>query len=56
MWTNKNVPGVFTGHYVRDQDGERVFQLKRDVSKGGKPRRITFESPSAAKKLGWVRG
>lgn len=52
-WSSKKVPGKFTGHFVRDNDGERNFLLKRDTTKGGKARRITFESPEAAKALGW---
>ena len=59
-WKNKKVPGYFTGHYVRDADGERVFVLKRDTTKTrsdaryNKSRRITFESAAAAKALGWM--
>lgn len=53
VWSNKKVPGKFAGFFIRDKDGERNFQLKRDVTKGGKARRITFESPEAAKALGW---
>lgn len=54
-WKHKSHPGTFTGHYVRDADGERNFVLKRVLDKqtGKKLRRITFESHEAAKALGW---
>jgi hypothetical protein len=55
-WKHKNHPGSFTGHYVRDADGERNFVLKRvlgDGIPGKRLRRITFESHEAAKALGW---
>jgi hypothetical protein len=51
IWKNKKYPGTYTGHYVRDTDGERNFLLKKE----GGVRRITFESHQAAKKLGWVK-
>jgi len=40
----------FSGSYERDKDGERLFVLTNLKGK----RKISFESPSAAKKLGWV--
>lgn len=51
IWKNKKYPGTYTGHFIRDKDGERNFQLKRIES----PKRITFESWQAAKGLGWVK-
>ena len=53
VWKNPKHGGTYTGYYVRDADGERTFQLKRDTSKGGKAHRITLESHEAAKVSGW---
>lgn len=54
VWKNKKYPGTYAGYFVRDADGERNFVLKRVVNNPStKPRRVTFESPEAAKAQGW---
>lgn len=50
VWKNRKFAGKFSGHFERDSGDERVFVLKR---RDGKPMRKVYESPEAAKAVGW---
>jgi len=50
VWKHTRYPSAqFIGGYERDIDGERVFTLI-NIKSG---RKVTFESPLMAKRLGW---
>lgn len=49
-WTNPKYPRMLFYGYYRKIDGDREFYLRR----AGYKRQISFESPQAAKKAGWV--
>lgn len=55
VWTHSKFPGRgYRGSYTRDGYGERSFLLIYDFPKSPKVHRISFESPEAARALGWA--
>lgn len=58
LWKQQGKHKLYESSYERDRKGERIFILIEFLSPKikRKPRRITFESWQAAKKVGWRNG